>query len=169
MPTSERALKPQELKEIADHSSRAMSSLGLSAAQPQPVDVCQAIEDSVERWQAQQRSPLKKLLSRGAAPSPTATALGLGFLWGNQLVRQFGWAWTCIQKDGQGEAYSVVTNDRSVAVYPTHFIKACLEDHRADCTIMLAYNMLAGGEIKGVPPKGYENLMWGVRRIVPKR
>jgi len=148
-----------------------MSNLGLSDAQAQPEIILQAIEDFVDRWQAERRNlnPLKKLLSRGPAPNPTSTSLGLGFLWGNQLVRRFGWVWTCLHEAGQGEAYSVVTADRSVVVHPTHFIKACLDDPHADCTIMLAYNMLVGGEITGVPAQGYENLMWGVRRIVPKR
>jgi len=171
MATTERALRPQETKEIADHASRAMSNLGLADPQAQPEVILQAIEDFVDRWQAEKRSanPLKKLLSRGPAPNPVATSLGLGFLWGNQLVRRFGWVWTCVQKDGQGEAYSVVTVDRSIAVFPTHFIKACLEDPRADCTIMLAFNMLVAGQVSGMPAQGYENLMWGVRRIVPKR
>jgi len=171
MAIQERALTPQEQKEIADHANRAMGSLGLTDPNLPPADVCQAVEDFIERWQAEKRSPnpLKKLLSRGPAPNPTATSLGLGFLWGNQLVRQFGWVWTCLHEAGQGEAYSVVTPDRSVAVHPTHFVRACLGDHRADCTIMLAYNMLAGGEIQGTPAQGYENLMWGVRRIAAKR
>ena len=171
MAVTERALRPQELKEIADHAERARQTLGLTDPEASPEVVLQAVEDFVERRQAERRdtNPLKKLLSRGPAPNPAATSLGLGFLWGNQLVRRFGWVWTCLQSPGQGEAYSVVSVDRSVAVHPTHFVKACLEDPRADCTIMLAYNMLAAGKVSGMPAQGYENLMWGVRRIVPKR
>ncbi len=171
MAITERKLTPQEQKEIADHASRAMSNLGLTDPQAQPETICEAIEDFVDRWQREQRdpNPLKKLFARGPAPNPTATSLGLGFLWGNQLVRRFGWVWTCLHEQGQGEAYSVVTVDRSIAVHPTHFVRACLDDPRADCTIMLAYNMLVAGKISGMPAQGYENLMWGVRRIVPKR
>jgi hypothetical protein len=171
MAITERKLNPQEQKEIADFASRAMSNLGLTQPNMPPVDICQAIEDFIERWQEERRkpNPLKKLLSRAPAPNPLATSLGLGYLWGNQLVRQFGWAWTCLHKEGQGEAHSVVTADRSLVIHPTHFIKACLADPRADCTIMLVYNMLLAGEVSGMPANGYENVMWGVRRIVPKR
>ena len=171
MAITERALRPQESKEITDHATRAMSTLGLADAQAEPEIILRAVEDFVDRWQAERRNlnPLKKLLSRSPAPNPIATSLGLGFLWGNQLVRRFGWMWTCLHEAGQGEAYSVVTVDRSVVVHPTHFVKACLDDPRADCTIMLAYNMLVAGKVSGMPAQGYENLMWGVRRIVPKR
>lgn len=171
MAITERALTPQEQKEIADHASRAMSNLGLTDPTASPETILQAVEDFIDHWQAERRSvnPLKKLFSRGPAPNPAATALGLGYVWGNQMVRQLGWVWTRLNKEGQGEAYSVVTADRSIAIHPTHFVKACLEDPHADCTIMLAYNMLVAGKVSGMPANGYENLMGGVRRIVPKR
>lgn len=44
-----------------------------------------------------------------------------------------------------------------------------VDDPRADCTAMLAFNMLKAGKISGLPAQGYENLMQGVHRIVPKR
>ena len=171
MAITERKLTPQEQKEITDQAARAMGVLSLADPQAQPQVILQAVEDYVERWQNERRSPspLKKLFSRGPAPNPVATSLGLGYLWGSQLVRRFGWEWTVLHKPDQGEAYSVVTKDRSLAVHPTHFLKACLDDPRADCTLMLAYNMLEAGKMTGMPANGYENVMWGVRRIVPKR
>ena len=171
MAITERKLTPQEQKEIADQATRAMGILGLTDPQAQPGVIVQSVESYVDRWQDERRNPnpLKKMFSRSPAPNPVAASLSLGFLWGNQLVRRFGWEWTALQKPGQGEAYSVVTKDRSLAVHPTYFLKACLDDPRADCTVMLAYNMLEAGEMTGMPANGYENVMWGVRRIVPKR
>ena len=164
----ERALTPQEQKEISDHASRAFGTLGLTAPQGEPEAILQAVEDFVDRWQDEKRRPLKKLFSRGPSPNPTSTSLGLGFLWGNQLVRRFGWVWTRIQDNGQ-ETFAVVSPDRAIAVYPTQFLRVCLDDPRVDCTIMLAFNMLAAGKVSGVPARSYENLMGGVHRIVPKR
>ena len=63
----------------------------------------------------------------------------------------------------------MVSPDRAIAVYPTYFIKAFLDDPRMDCTAMLAFNMLAAGKVSGLPPHGYENLIYGVVRIIPKR
>ena len=166
MPIQERPLTQTESDEFADYTNRAMINLGLANSQAQPEAVVQAVETFVDRWQADRRNPLKKLLARG--PNPTDVALGLGSVWGNQLVRQFGWGWTCVLNDGQ-ELFAVVSADRSIAIYPTYFIKACLDDPRVDCTAMLAFNMLAAGKVSGLPAQGYENLMQGVHRIIPKR
>lgn len=165
MAIQERPLTQNELKEFADYTDRAMINLGLANSQAAPEAVIQAVETFVDRWQAERRNPLKKLLSR--TPDATDVALGLGSVWGNQLVRQFHWEWTCVKQNGQ-DLYAVVSPDRSIAVYPTYFIKACLDNPRVDCTIMLAFNMLTAGKVSGLPAQGYENLMQGVRRIVPK-
>lgn len=166
MAIQERPLTPDKLASFAAYTKNAMTHLGLANAEPKPEAAVQAVEDFVDNWQTQKRNPLKKLFGRG--PDTVDMALGLGAVWGNQLVRQFGWEWTCTQQNGQ-DLYAVVSPDRAVAVYPTYFIKACLDDLRVDCTAMLAFNMLVAGKVSGLPAYGYENLMQGVRRIVPKR
>lgn len=130
MVVTERALRPQEVKEIADHAARALGLLALPDPHAPPEAVLAALDAFVGRWQEQQRSPLKRLLSRGPSANPTATALGLGFVWGNQLARRFDWEWTCVQEGGV-EAYAVAPPARALIVYPTHFLKACLADPRA--------------------------------------
>jgi hypothetical protein len=62
-----------------------------------------------------------------------------------------------------------VSLDRSLVVYPIHFITGALEDSRVDATIALAFNMLEAGTVGKQKPKGYLNLMTGVHRIVPRR
>lgn len=166
MAIQERPLTPEELQEFADYTVRALTNLGLAGAEPTPEAAVQAVEDFVERWQAERRHPLKKLFARG--PDTVDVALGLGSVWGNQLVRRFGWEWVCLQESGQ-ELYAVVDPDRTVAVYATYFIKACLDNPQMDCTVMLAFNMIAAEKIAGLPGQGYENLMQGVHRIIPKR
>lgn len=166
MDMQERSLTEGEEAEFRTRAHNGLTNLGLVGAEPEPKAAVQAVETFVEKWQAERRNPLKKLFRRG--PDPVDVALSLGIIWGDQLVRQFGWEWTCLQTDGQ-DLYAVVSPDRSLAVYPTYFIKACLDDPYADCTAMLAFNMLEAGNVGELPAGEYENLMAGVRRIIPKR
>src|SRR5579885_1191186 len=66
----------------------------------------------------------------------TDRALPLGSLWGCQLVRQFGWEWAGVifHEPGDSKAFGVFAKDRSLAVYPWHFIFGCLEN-KAPVTI----------------------------------
>ena len=167
----ERPLTGEEEAEFKTRSEQATRNLGLAGPDITPEAAVQAVESFVDRWQDERRnpSPLKKLFKRGGGgPDPVDVALGLGAVWGDQLVRRFRWEWACLQQNGQ-DLYGVVSPDRSLVVYPTYFIKACLDEPNADCTAMLAFNMLAAGNVGQLPAKGYENLMAGVRRIVPKR
>ena len=61
--------------------------------------------------------------------------------------------------------------DRSVIVYPIHFLIGCFRDAGVDVTVALSFNMLMAGKVPppGMAPRGYQNLMDGVRRIVPRR
>ena len=162
VPTKERALTATEQAEFAECTRRAMQELALTA-QTGPAAKVEAVNTEVNRRQAARRNPLKTLLRRG--PDTVDTALGLGAVWGNALVEEFHWEWTCIQEEGQ-DWFAVVSPDRALAIFPTYFVKACLDDSRLDCTAMLAFNMLAAGNMVGMPAQGYENVMQGVRRII---
>lgn len=166
MATQEHPLTPSEQTAFAECAAQALGNLGLTDSTADPKTIVQAVEDFVDRWQAAQRNPLSKLHSR--RPDPIDVSLGLGSLWGNQIVRQFGWEWTCIRQNGRG-LHAVVAPDRSAAVFPTYFLKACLDDPRVDCTAVLAFNMMDAGKLPALPAQGYMDLMQGVRRVVPKR
>lgn len=104
----------------------------------------------------------------GRVDNWTDRALPLGSLWGCQLVRQFGWEWAGVifHEHGDSKAFGVFAKDRSLAVYPWHFIFGCLEN-KAPATILLSFNMLAAGRIPAQEAKAYVNLMDGVHHIVP--
>lgn len=95
-------------------------------------------------------------------------ALPLGSLWGEQLRRQFGWEWSGVifHEHGNSEAVGIFAPDRSLVVYPFHFILGCLE-HDAMPTVLLAFNMMKAGSVPRLPARGFENLMDGVHHIVP--
>lgn len=161
----ERALYTREQTEFRECFTHGMDLLTEVIDRDGPEAIVQAVENYVERWRRQKPSFLGQLL--GKKPNVVQTALALGTIWGNQLVKRFGWQWTCLQRKGI-DCYCVASPDRALIVYPTYFIKECLDYPTADCTVMLAFNMLAAGSIPKFPERGYENLMAGVRRIVPK-
>ncbi len=98
----------------------------------------------------------------------TDRALPLGSLWGCQLVRHFGWEWSSVifHDHDDSKAFGVFAKDRSLAVYPWHFIFGCLEN-KAPVTILLAFNMLEAGKIPLQEAKAYVNLMDHVHFIIP--
>jgi hypothetical protein len=106
--------------------------------------------------------------TRGRIDNWTDRSLPLGSLWGCHIVRQFRWEWAGVifHEHNDSKAYGVFSKDKSLAVYPWHFIFGCLEN-KAPVTILLSFNMLAAGKIPAQEPKAYVNLMEHVHHIVP--
>lgn len=97
-------------------------------------------------------------------------AYTLGSLWGEQLVRQFGWrwAWVTFHDHDDSRTIGVFSPDRALAIYPFHFIHGCLRTH-APVTILLAFDILVDGKrVPSLPPGGYENVMDNVHHVVPR-
>lgn len=97
---------------------------------------------------------------------PEKALLGLSTLWGEQLVKEFGWSWVCFE--GAGDMLAVVSGNRSFVAMPIHFVRACMEDPQLDCTIMLSFNMVKNAPPENFPANDYNNLMEAAFRIVPK-
>ncbi|WP_428312340.1 hypothetical protein [Hydrocarboniphaga sp.] len=162
---SERALDSEELSEFTSFNRMGLQLLGLPEA-VEPKDLVKAIDVYVDAWQNKRRGLLAKLMPK--TQDPVEVALALGIVWGNQIVKAFGWSWVCVVSEGS-ERYAVVSADRSLAIYATYFIKECLDHTTADCTVMLAFNMQAAGTLSEESPYAYASVMRSVRRIVPKR
>ena len=161
----ERPLDRDELAEFQSYSQKGMELLGVSGA-TEPAEIVKAIDDFVDNWQNKRRGFLAKLGLRSG--DPIETALALGIVWGNQIVRRFDWVWVCVVTE-DNERYAVVSPDRSLAIYATYFIKECLDYTTADCTVLLAFNMQVADKLAHEVPKEYASVMRSVRRIVPKR
>jgi hypothetical protein len=160
---NEIALAKDDVDELRFRLDQALTNLGVANAAP--AAVVQSIEDFVDRWQDANRT------SEGAAakyPDVEDVAFGLGVAWGEQFVREFDWQWISL-RDGRARYFAVARADRDLVVYPIDFLRACLTSPDMDCTAMLAFNMLVGKKVPAMPPNRYEDLMRGVRRIVPKR
>jgi hypothetical protein len=161
----ERPLDRDVLAEFKSYSQKGLDLLGMSGA-TEPDDLVKAIDDFVDNWQNKRRGFLAKLGLRSG--DPIETALALGIVWGNQIVRRFDWSWVCLVT-ADGERYAVVSPDRSLVIYATYFIKECLDYTTADCTVLLAFNMQAANKLAQEAPNEYASVMRSVRRIVPKR
>lgn len=93
-----------------------------------------------------------------------------GSLWGEALCRELEWEWASVafHDHDDSKVVGVFSQDRSLAIYPFHFIYGCLENG-APVTIELAFNMLVdGSRIPELPASGYENVMDNVHHIVPR-
>ena len=98
---------------------------------------------------------------------PNDVPIMLASLWGEQIVADFGWQWTQIWFDAQMWTYAIASPDRSMAIFPFTFVNDCIAGN-AEVTLELCFNMLDGGRIPRMPPNGYEDIMAGVRHIVPR-
>lgn len=147
-----------QIKESAD---QAVSLLGRKS-EDDPDLLIGAIDEFIDNWQNNKRPDLEI----DAEDLPYL----LGSLWGEQLVSQFGWQWKAVtlHSNVKATAPGVVTTDRSLVVYPIHFIIGCLADSSVDTTILLSYNMLKAKKVPSASSGEYVDLMKNVFRIVPR-
>lgn len=91
-------------------------------------------------------------------------AMPLGALWGQQLVRKFGWEWALVDFDGD-RYVGVFDRQRSMGVLPFDYVFETLEQ-RETPTILLAFNMIAEGALPKFEGRSYTNIMEGIQHIV---
>ncbi len=160
---SEQPLSPDTLSSLEGASRESLGILGLTET-ADTQQIIDAIDAFVFAWQDGER-PLADVVDPEDAP------FALGSLWGNQLVRRFGWEWAIVtfHDHGDSTAPGVLSPDRSLAIYPIHFLIGALRDPAVDVTIALSYNMLVAGNVGELVPRSYLNWMDVVFRIVPRR
>jgi hypothetical protein len=159
---SEEPIDPSVFVSLEGSAGDGATLVGVSISDD-PDSIVAAIDEFVFAWQGGKRPP-KKVIDPEDAP------YALGTLWGQQLVRRFGWDWKMVtfHDHGDSTAPGVLSPDRSLAIYPIHFILGCLQDPTVDATVMLSYNMLKAGHTGEVAAGRYFNFMDGVHRIVPR-
>ena len=154
---SEAKISEEILANVRGAAAEMASAVGV-AIDDEPLKIVTAVNAYVS----------KPPETTGKVDNWTDRALPLGSLWGEQLVRQFGWEWASVTFHDKGDvkANGVFNKNRSLAIYPWHFVFGCLEN-KAPVTILLAFNMLAAGKIPDMEPGEYVNVMEGVHHIVP--
>lgn len=161
----DRPLRADELAQFEHYRQRGFELLGASPSDAAK-ELVRVIDSYVDEWQEKRRGLFARLRLR--AEDSVEIGRALAVLWGDQIVRQFGWEWICEIRDGS-ERYGVAAPDRSLAILAPEFIERCLTHPNQDCTLLLAFNMQADGAFAGCLPNDYVNVMSGVHRIVPKR
>ncbi|PQO37037.1 hypothetical protein C5Y96_07720 [Blastopirellula marina] len=94
----------------------------------------------------------------------------LGSLWGNQIVKAFGWRWTNIDltdRDPPFAAIGVVSPESDKVIYPFNFVAQCREKDVV-VNILLVFNVLSDKPESAVyEPGSCENVMTRIAHIVP--
>jgi hypothetical protein len=159
---SEEPLDPSIFSSLEGSAEDGAALVGVSTSDD-PDSIVAAVDQFVFAWQGGKRPP-KNVIDPEDAP------YALGSLWGQQLVRKFGWDWKMItfHEHRDSTAPGVLSQDRSLAIYPIHFVIGCLQDPNVDATIELSYNMLKAGDTGEVDAGEYFNYMDAVHRIVPR-
>ena len=159
---TEADLPPSTRDGIDASAAEAAGWVGVST-DDEPAKIVDAVDAFAFAWQCGTRPPASEI-------DPEDAPFALGSLWGNQLVRRFGWEWRMVtfHEHGDSVAPGVLSPDRALAVYPIHFLIGCLQNPGVDATVMLGYNMLDAGQIPDPPPGNYFNLMDGVHRLIPR-
>jgi hypothetical protein len=161
MSISEVPVEEELLVHIRGAAESAAEILGVDPAEKSAAEVVHAIDQCAYQWQKGKRPEMDE---------EEDLSLLLGALWGEQLCRALGWEWSGVvfHKYDDAHAVGVFSPDRSLAIYPFHFTKGCLENE-ASVTIELAFNMLLdGSEVPQLPANGFENVMDNVQHIVPR-
>jgi hypothetical protein len=144
----------------------ALAVLGGDFANADAATVVEAIDDFAYRWQKGDCPP------SSVVEDGEEARLLFGSLWGEQLVKQFGWQWAKVTFHDYNDsvAYGVFSPDRSLAIYPLQFMLGCLQNPAVDVTVMLSFNMLVAGhmDVPKLEEKSYTNVMDLVHRIVPR-
>jgi hypothetical protein len=163
MDCSERPVTEAILANLRGCAADGRRLLALNPIAP-PAEAVAAADGFVDRWQHGDRPPVDVA---AAADVPFL----LGSLWGEAVVAAFGWAWVQVvfNRHPDTVATAVVSPDRSLALFPIHFILGCLDDPAVDCTMALSFERLAAGQLDGFTPGGYANVMDVVHRAAPRR
>jgi hypothetical protein len=160
----ETAIDPDLRCELDDWARRGVKLLGLDPGHDSAGTIIKSIDRQVFEMQ-QGRGRLVDL-----AGDEDAVVI-LGSAWGAQLVRELGWQWSSVVFHDHGDipAVGVFSVDRSLAIYPMHFIFGCLE-HASPVTIALALTVLKdGSRVPPLPPGSFENVMEHIEDAKPRR
>ena len=154
-------LNDEAIGSILGCAGDGLAVLGLAPAIP-PAEIVEAVDAFAYRWQKGDRP------SAEVVEDTEQARLVFGSLWGEQLVRQFGWAWRKVVFGDGSVAFGVVSPDRSLVIYPLDFMLGCMQDPGVNVTVALSFNMLLAGSLPMMPHQSYTNVMDGLYHIVPR-
>jgi len=151
---SEKPVSPDTLLSIKRCAKTGLRILGIEPRASMPSAIVAGVDRFVRQWQKGIR-PAEAVLSAEDAP------MIIGCLWAEALVSRFKWEWSMVRFADAGQiiAPAVLAADRSLVIYPLHFLTCCFADPAADVAILRAYNLLKAGAIPNARPRAYLDLM----------
>ena len=161
MSISESIIDQGNLSNITSSAIDAANILDIDAALIAPTATVAAVDLFVHRWQ-QGDHPVESDVED--------IILVMASLWGEQLVKQLDWEWTAVSfaEDEDVVTIGVASPDRSLAIFPFHFVQQCLSND-APVTIQLAFDLLVdGSRIPEIPAGTFENVMNNVHHKTPR-
>ncbi|MEJ8858250.1 DUF3806 domain-containing protein [Variovorax robiniae] len=114
------------------------------------------------------QGPLLHAPKKGSDLDAADVARALGTVWGNQLVREFGWEWICVML-GEEEHFVVAAPDRSLVVFAHEYVWKCLESNDVECKVARSFELLRAGAIKAPPALTYTSMMPMVQLEKPRQ
>jgi hypothetical protein len=156
-----RPLNADEQSELSDF---AIDGLALLGADRDASDLLQRIDAFV--------SDKQKTSSRAADPALSADEMielswSIGSVLGGEFVERLGWTWSLIGDDDAAR-FGITSPDAALALYPSFFVRDCIEDPARDFTALLIFNMVVAGRFNDVPDGTCLDLADNVVRIVPR-
>ncbi|BDI32350.1 hypothetical protein CCAX7_44010 [Capsulimonas corticalis] len=153
-----RELTIQELTNMRSVAQRAILGFTEVTLGSPPESIVRAIDQEVRRVRKQQSSLLGKLMDRSPKVDPAAMAIGIGALWGDQLVSRFRWEWAHVTRAGK-RGFAVASPDRSIAIYPSDYLRRCLSSPDLECAVASSFQRIASGSVPHVAPNSYFDIL----------
>jgi hypothetical protein len=159
MAITEKSVPADMAETVKNCANDALEVLGGEIAKKSPKVIVAAIDKFARKWQKGDRPPPD-------VGSAQDVGFSFGCLWGEQLMRQFGWQWALLETE-ESRNLAICSTNRSLVIYPLGFLSACLENPNIDVTVLLCFNMLMADKTPTGEPKSYTDLMVLVYRFVP--
>jgi hypothetical protein len=145
---SDRALRADERKEIAECIKAAYGFLKVNPKATSAAAVQKAIYNAIEEIIRSRKRLTTKI--------ETDLALNLGCLWGETVRRTLRWQWCYAKIDGT-EFFAIASRNRSHVVAPMPFMMEQLRKRGSSCnnTSLLLFNMLKANSFPKAEPRSY--------------
>jgi hypothetical protein len=133
----EAALIPENLQWLQECAQR-----GRQIVQEPETDVAttiRALDRAIQKLQNSVKEEKQDFLYKLAV---TELSLSLGSLWGETLVKEFGWSWAKMSDESGDMYYAVVSPDKVIVVCPLNDIRRCLTSPEEPYSFEKALNSL---------------------------
>ena len=147
MPIREHPVREDERADIDAYVQAGLTRLGVAPEAP-PSEVVRTLRTHLEAERARVNALDQE--DDGYAEF----ILELGYVWGAQVVRHYGWHWGVLEVDGQDGGTVVIHPEGRVFVNPTRLMWEIVSRPERSNTTALIFGPLAPGVLSAQLPEG---------------